>query len=416
MNEAPSRVGQCWLTALAVLSGTALVGWVVYDAAGPNFFGQRPWPDSVVDYHILYEQSRQVLRDGAYDPATVFPYPPSAVVLLAATALPPFPLAAAIWLAATIGATLVAVVLGADLVGLRNRLWRWPATLLAFVLAGYYIEWDLRSQNCNMIYCALLAGSLASLRRSRDDTAGVLLAASIALKLYSVLLVPYFWWVGRRRAFGAALGGLALFFAVMPLFAFGPRGFFGVYASYAAHLTGILGSAHAAWHPISIALPLTLTRQLGPGSPAAPVLLRMASLAWFAAAAGCLVLGRPRRARPCHGWDLAADGGVLALLPTVVSPYLEPYHAVPALLLTLALVARAAAADAHPAVRRLAAGGLAVGCIALREGGALGWRGVGVWAEMVAFALALAAVRHLAGKPASALRSAEPGRPLRRAA
>lgn len=389
---------QAWQARLAAVCAVGLVGWIVYDAIGQGLCGSRPWPGSVVDYRILYEQSRRVIREGQYSGDVIFPYPPSAVVLLALTAGLSFPVAAAVWLAGTVAATLLTLGVGTSLVGLGGRPWRWPAALAAFAVASYFVEWDLRSQNCNMIYCALLAGSLASLRGGRDAAAGVLLAASVALKLYSVLLIPYLWWTGRWRALGAALGGLVVFFGVLPLLAWGPFVLVSVYASYAAHLRSVLGNAHAAWHPISIALPLALTQRLGPHSPLVPVLLRCASVLWFAAAAGCLLTGRPRRQRGTSGWDLAADGGVLALVPTVLSPYLEPYHGVPALLLTLALAARAADPDCRAAARSFAAAGLALGWLALRLSGAVGWRGVGVWAQMVTFALVLAAVRHLEGK------------------
>ena len=80
-----------------------LVGWAGYDALGTNAFGSRAWPDTIVDDHILHEQSSYLVIHKAYMPGGVeYAYPPSAAILHYAVAGFPIAVAAAMWLTLTI--------------------------------------------------------------------------------------------------------------------------------------------------------------------------------------------------------------------------------------------------------------------------------------------------------------------------
>ena len=385
-----------WAWCVNGLAAVLLLGWILYAATGKNLFGSRAWPDSVVDYRILYDMSRQVVHNQRYEPQQIFPYPPSAVVLLFVTALPPFPVAAGAWLALTILASVGTVVLGTSLVGLSNHPWRWSAALAAFALMDYYIQWDLRSQNSNMVYTFLLVAALVSMRRGQDTLVGLLLAASIALKLYPVLVLPYLWWIGKRRACAAAMGFLVTFFAILPLVFFGLDGLVSAYTSWVGQLRVLASTINESDHAILIALPFTLTKRLGADSPLVPWLAGAASAVWLGAVAACVLSGRPWRTSQTDGWDLAVDCGILALAPVVISPYLEPYHATPALLPILALV-QWATVSSRPAVPRMfATVVLGTGWLALKVSGVMGFRGAGVLVQMLLVALALAAVRRMA--------------------
>ncbi|MGL4461109.1 MAG: glycosyltransferase family 87 protein [Planctomycetia bacterium] len=375
------------------LALVVLVGWIGYDAAGKNLFGRLPWPQAVVDYRIMYDESRRIAVKGDYNEKCVFPYPPSAVVLLAATTRPPFPTAAALWLALVAGATLGTMILGGRLVGLHQRPWGWSATLVAYAVMNYYVQWDLRSLNCNMIYCFLFTAALSALLRGRDALAGPLLAAAVALKLYPALLAAYFAWIGRWRAAFWTAGWLFVFFVLLPAAVFGPTRVVEVYASWLRHLQYIRGYFAVNEHPILIAPHYSLVRRLGADSPLIPWVLGATTVLWLAAVGACVWFGRPRRERSRSGWDLAVDAGALTLAPVVVSPYLEAYHAVPGLLLALALARKAFDARNPLDARLISWGAILAGWTALTLGGSAGWRGFGVWGQMMLAVLALTYIR-----------------------
>jgi hypothetical protein len=373
------------------LAAVILIAWVLYDVTGKLFFGQAHWPDSVVDYRILYNESRNIVESGNYEGSRVFPYPPSAIPILYLTALPPFQTAAIFWLTCTVAATAGTLILGTSLVGLSGHPSRWLAALLAFTATEYFVQWDLRSLNCNMIYCFLLVASLAALHKDRDVLAGLLLAASIALKLYPILVLPYLWWIGRGRAVLSGAGFLILFFGLLPLLAFGPENLIGVYLSWLEHLRSLAGKGVDWDHPLLISIPFTLGKKLGTDSPLAPWLVYGCSVVWIAAAFSCLRAGRGSNGR--DGWNLTVDAGILALLPVVISPYLEAYHVVVALLPMVALADLAIASESSARIRTAAFLAIALGCVALKLSGNHDVRGLGVLAQLTITATALAAIR-----------------------
>ena len=51
---------------LDVLAVVGLLGWLAFDLTARTLFGSVPWPQSVVDYHILYDASRYVAETHRY--------------------------------------------------------------------------------------------------------------------------------------------------------------------------------------------------------------------------------------------------------------------------------------------------------------------------------------------------------------
>jgi hypothetical protein len=388
----PMARSQFWQRAANALAGFALLGWILYAGTGQNVFGQRPWPEAVVDYRILYEMSEQVVERGDYPVYPFFPYPPSAVVLFYATTWLPFEVAAAAWLALCVLATLVAIAASMTLVHHEPPHRLWLLALLAFGVVNHYIVWDLRSLNCNMIYCALVALALVCARKRWDVLAGLLLATSVALKLYPVLVVGYFLWIGRLRTFLITCGFLVFFFAVLPALVFGPVEALGAYQSWLTQLRAAASTLNQSEHPILIALPFTLTKKLGADSDAMPILLAMAWVLWLGAVAACLLAGRVQRRSPA-GWDMAVDGGLLVLTPVAISPYLEAYHVVPALLLALALLQVAGNAERSWRARTIALACLGLGWMTLAIFAKFDLRGVGVFVQLWLMVTGLTCVR-----------------------
>ena len=56
-----------------------VVFWIGYAALGKNVFGKTPWPQSIVDFRLLYDYSKQIAAHQTYPPKHA--YPPSAVAL-----------------------------------------------------------------------------------------------------------------------------------------------------------------------------------------------------------------------------------------------------------------------------------------------------------------------------------------------
>jgi hypothetical protein len=375
------------------VAAAALSAWILYYAGGRWFFGSPGGPASVVDYRTIYHQSRHVIEAGVYDSWPLFPYPPSAVVVFYTTTIVPFGYAAFAWMAILTLATAGTIIMGTSLVGLSDHRYRWVAALIAFLCVEYFVSWDLRSLNCNMLFCFLLTAGLAAFKRGWDVGAGALLASSIALKLYPVLLVPYLCWTGRWRAFLATLFFLAVFCALLPAAAFGCAGVVKVYASWLEHLNFIGAHLYELNHPILIAIRFTLTKKLGQDSMQVGWLTQGFTALWLGLIAACLLVSRRGRGSPVTGWDLAVDGGTLALAPVVISPYLEAYHAVVAVLPMLALAQRLVAAPSRTTTRFGVAAAIASGWLALKIAGSADCRGLGVAAEMIIAVLALTAIR-----------------------
>lgn len=302
----------------------AVLGWVLYSALGTNLFGSRQWPNTMVDFHLLCEYSRSVVDAGIYPPQ--YCYPPSSVALQFIVASMPFSAAAALWLALT---TAAAIGIWRLLAGASNlgMLAAAPAILAAYTIVSPYFHWELRSQNCNLIYFAAVLAALVLLTRGRDTAAGVLLAFSIALKLYSVLLVPYLLCLRRWRAAAAALIASIGFWLVLPAVVCGPGGLSGIYTAWWAEFRANSSGAANLEHPILTSLANASAAMARDGHALAGAVVPAMWGAWLALA-GYAAFNL--RYGPGDTRQILATGSLLLLAPVALSPYLEMYHALPA--------------------------------------------------------------------------------------
>jgi hypothetical protein len=353
-----------------------LACWLAFDLTARTVFGAVPWPQSVVDYRILYEAGREVVTSHRY-PAG-YPYPPPAVALHAATAVLPFEFAAPLWLALTGLAALACYLTLGRVLGLHAR----PGTLLALPLAhvvvAYYFQWDMRSINCNLIVLAAILFGCSALAAGRDATAGFWLALSVALKLLPVLLLPYLAWARRWRAFAWAAGFSLVFWAGVPLVAFGGSGFRTVYAGWVGELTRATDPGAKDTHPILISLDKAATHLTGGAGAARAVSLGVCGL-WVII--GVIGAAAARARREHDGFAILAHASLLVLGPVAVNPYLEAYHLVP--LAVPAVLLLAAAADTRQArhVRAVALVGFVVGMVILKASSPWPLRGLLVNAQ-----------------------------------
>lgn len=361
-----SILGWRFVNGVALLG---LCGWLGYDVLGKSVFGAAPWPGSLVDYAIIYEQSRRIVETGTYPP--VHPYPPSAVLLHYAAAQFPYPVSAALWMVLTTSAAVGCCWALVRMLDLR-RVRGWAVlVLLAYASASYFIQWDLRAQNCNLIFLAALLLALLGLYGGRPRAAGFWLALSVSLKLFSILLIPYLFWTGRRSAFAWTLAFLAAFWLLLPAAVLGVGGSWNVYGQWSERLWHAANSGADATHPILISLSRSAA-WLAPGDPiGAKLIINAIRLLWLAVCSAAWARSRLHREARDDAFGLLADAGALTLAPIAVSPYLEPYHAVGFLIPALLLL-YAAADGKQPARLRLLAA-IIFGLSSLMEWVPAGW-------------------------------------------
>ncbi|MCS6866372.1 MAG: glycosyltransferase family 87 protein [Gemmataceae bacterium] len=395
------------LRAWSLLAAVGLGVWIVVDLTGRAFFGAVPWPQSVVDYRIIYEASRHVYQTHAFPVHSPYPYPPPAIALHAASAIFPFSVAAALWLILTGCAAVAVYAIVAAMLDLHRRpggLWVLP---LAHLGVAYYFQWDFRSINCNVLVLAAIVLGVVALRAERGGIAGFWLALAVALKLIPVLLLPYLAWTHRWRALRAALVFSAFFWVVLPLIAFGPEGFVPVYAGWYDELTRATNAATKDTHPILISL--TKAAQAAFPENAAATVVGSMIAAWVVL--GLVGAWTSWRLRTANSETLLTHTSLVVIGPAAVNPYLEPYHLVALVLPSLLLVAAATDSRRPVHVRAVAAVGFVAALVIVKLSSPWPLRGLVVNLQaLVLCATALIVAR----RPSSATadRRAEPRWPF----
>jgi hypothetical protein len=323
------------------------------------------------DYEQALALSRELLASGAYPQAFTYPLP--GVLLRVALGGLGLDVSGLLWVGAMLAAAAGSlwVLREAAPVALRGLGGR--RALLALLATVYFVQWDFRAVNSNVLFLGVLLGGLWALRRERPWLGGLLLAASVALKLYSVLLLPWLLWKGRWRAASACAVGSLLLFVLLPGLWLGPGEAWALTGSWLGAVADS-GSAdfplryhgyHTSLHSVLVAFLHGGDERVAPiaGLALGPVLAlsRGLGLAWLLGVGW--VLWR-RRAVP---WPSADSEGDL----------LEP-----ALILALALATSSMAQPAHGVVLLLPAW-LLLGWA--MDGGRPRWqRGVGVAVPVVA--------------------------------
>ena len=190
------------LRAVDIAAIVVLALWLAIDHLSKPLFGQAGWPASAVDYAIIYDDSRFIVANHSYP--QFFPYPPAAVVLLAVVTLFPAKVSFAVWLVVVGGAAAVSYRCIMRILGLRFGSGLMP-------VLGCRRSWvPVRSSgicalNTNLVVLAAVLLGTLSLVRGREIAAGCWVALAVALKIIPVLLIAYFLWTRRYRAFASAV-------------------------------------------------------------------------------------------------------------------------------------------------------------------------------------------------------------------
>jgi hypothetical protein len=239
--------------------------------------------------------------------------------------------------------------------------------MVGLLIAGSPVSWDLRFGNSNLIWLGAVLLGYAHVRK-RPILAGFCVGVSVALKLYSGLLIGWLLLYRAKAAF-MAIGVTICLWLLLPVAMFGPSGAVTLYNGWLEQLRIVSGYWVYDTVPETGQAVTTLRRAAivitgaGPAAASTEWLVRAFYAAWTA-----LILGYGWRAwragigaMPSRA--MLADWLVLLLFPLPFSPWLEPYHAVPMLPAAVLLVA--VAVDQNVSTRGRAAAAFALVAVLL---------------------------------------------------
>jgi len=347
--------------------------------------------DPVQDHVITWSFSRQVADTGAYPPEFTYPLP--AVVVKLLLGIPGRAVSSVVWMAVMLLSLHVCLRGLLGLLGHGDDPRRRVMALLGVLAVVYFVQWDFRAMNANTVFMALVVGSLVQADRGRAGLAGFLLASSIALKLYSVVLVPYLLWRRRGRELMATLLGLVFWFGLVPILYFGPGEASSLTRSWLGVMLGTL-QPHFAPEVVAykVSLHSVLTSLLASSPRAALLLTRGLQAVWVFAIVVWLARAGRGEGRVESGPIELARTSVLCLAMLFVSPLLEPHHGVLLLLPALLVLHEVFEPDRDPALRRGLAAILVAGFVAVELAPSGVAKGIAVNANLLLFSLAAARI------------------------
>jgi hypothetical protein len=346
------------------------------------------------DYTLNLRHSREVDATHAYPFGFTYP-PPSVLFRLGLGALG-FDLGAGLWIALS-GVSLIASML--LILRLLDRLHAPGAgmiALAALVLVKYPFEFEYKYLNANAMFLALVLAAVW-LVDSRPRWAGLLLSLSVALKLYSVVLLPWLLLTRRFRAASWTMTFCAGWFVAVPLVTWGWPATWAITASWLqrAAETGApdfpvrfapnayLVSLHAAV--------LAAAERFSAADAERTALWATHGLQGLWTLAVLVVLAMNRRS--LNGRTRLIDASLLLLSPLPLSGQLQPHHAV-VLLPAAVLVATTATDGNEPRrLRAIAAAALIAGFFLMEYGPPRPWRGFATNAAFAVYLTAVAAIK-----------------------
>ena len=386
--------------------GVLLIAFLVNNATVTPRSGKPDDPSRFADYLLVLQSSRYSEVTGQQDPGSA--YPPITSAMRLAWASVGYERSAWAWVGLNVLAAIGCVCLALRLGQLGAHPLRYALSLAAVLAVGYYVEWDLRSCNCNFIYLFLVLLATSFLARMEESDsgerigvgaassgrwwlalgAGTTLAASVAVKLYSVLFGIYLLWRRRYRVLLAAAITTVLLFVLIPVSYWGfggayrltagwlevvratdsthtPRDFCGYLVSTQRTLLVLLGDVPSSTCLVS-----------EPWSDDAVFALTKATQSiWLVGVVAVIAAGGgPQTSRRMR---LTLDCSALLLLPLPLGPLLQPHHLV-VTLLPMVLFVRFLADGSQCRWLRLVLLAIAAGGWLLLEAGPRGdYRGIG---------------------------------------
>jgi len=352
---------------------------------------------AVQDHVITYSLSRQVAESHEY--FRDFTYPLPAVIFKLLLGWPGMAFSSVLWSLCSLIAFAALIVGMIELLGDLADERALLAPTLACLVWVWCVQWDFRAVNVNLVFLAMALWGLIRAQGQHLVSAGALLAASVALKLYAAPLIVYLafrgWW--RGLIWAGAFG--CVFFALAPIVYFGP--------SDAWMLTGLwLRNVVAAMQPgfvveliaYKVSLEWVLLSFVGGGDEGAGGLyaaLRGVQLGVVLWLVGYLWLGSRRGDCRQVGERLLADAGLVLSSMVLLSPLAEPHHGVVALLPATLLAHVALDAGRGQRARISAAAVLAGVALALQAAPSGAWKAAAFTLGLLAMILSLPIVERM---------------------
>jgi hypothetical protein len=325
-------------------------------------------------------------EDGHYQ----FKYLPGFAIMAMPLGYLDFLPAAACWYAVSAALLLVLFRISRDLLPEQRKPTAALVTFAVIAMGRFYAR-ELGLGQVNLLFAVVAAGALLAMKSRRERLAGALVAASLVLKPYGVILLP--WLLVRRRMPAIASASLGLVAAfLLPLPVYGVTGTIELHRAW--WQTVVSTTAPNLLTPENVSWLAMHSRWFGPGSLAEA--LTLATLG--AAAMGGVFVWRARRG---VAFPEGLEGGLLLLLIPFVSPQGWDYVL---LIATPAMFYLANYADALPrplqqlVLVACAAVGLAIYDVMGRAGYLwfLNMSGVAICFAVIAAALVLLRLRRVA--------------------
>lgn len=375
-------------------------------------------PGHMVDFSLNLDLANKTCDQRRYPPNFVYPLP--GILFWRAMDALDFRVGTVIWLLVLPASMIGSLFVAEALVGRRWQPYGGIVMALAFAAMEYYLIWDLKAANTNSFYLVLVLLGCWCWQKDRPILAGTLLAASVSIKLYSIVFLLYI--VARRewRIGLSMLSALLIFFVGIPMVYFGWHDTFvltnqwisAVVATsragfiYPAYRVSLSWIATLLMNPTASGGKLNLAN-CNPNTVA--VTIKLLYLGWALAVAGYFAstwsFGRPDKNQPLPFlWHVSVL--LFCLLP--VSSVLEPHHLVVLLLPAVCLIHVMFADEFPKRIRALAGLTVALGACLTELSPRYPLRGVGVQATLLAYLAGIWIIHR--GQCRSPLHPLAPGR------
>lgn len=270
-----------------------------------------------------------------------FKYLPAFAVLTIPLGFLPLSVAKGLWFASSVALLAVLITMSVRLLPQRRK----PSALLsviAVVVLGKFYARELLLGQVNLLFAVIATGALLAMKARREMAAGSLVAATIAIKPYGILLVP--WLIARRRgpsAVAACLGTAVVF--LLPVARYGVEEDIALHQAWWRAVNDT--TTPNLLNPDNVSLAGLYAKWLGPGEPAALLVLITA----FALLAFPAVVFVRRRGMT---FPEGLEGSLLLMLIPLLSPQGWDYVL---LVATPAIMYLANYEDRLPAILRMLA-------------------------------------------------------------
>ncbi len=178
------------------------------------------------DFEVYWQAGARALEgvslyrveDGHYQ----LKYLPAFALFMSPLAAIPLPVAKGLWFALSLGLLFLLLQLSVDLLPER-RVPRWALGLVTFAVMAKFYAHELVLGQSNILLAVLVLLALSQLKAGREGAAGLLLGASVLIKPYGIIFLPYLL-VRLRPASLVAMGSGLAAGLMLPIMTYGFHG------------------------------------------------------------------------------------------------------------------------------------------------------------------------------------------------